>query len=200
MKPPEAHGPKWSTGHHRPWIRGKFISIMVVAARCLVLNPIVHHSRRPASCSARRLPRITTTSASPSPPWTRRRRATAPTSASASPTPPSPRRVHSLRLASVLLRNDYTRRSTDSLTYLQIFSASRLDIPSAWQMPQVIQSRDIYFPPLRDTREGITLTLSKLIDSQQGGIDQGEDPRAAAFRELREETGVTSAEMVAEVS
>jgi hypothetical protein len=38
---------------------------MVVAARCLVLNPIVHHSRRPASCSARGLPRITATSASP---------------------------------------------------------------------------------------------------------------------------------------
>jgi hypothetical protein len=34
----------------------------------------------------------------------------------------------------------------------------------------------------------------------QGGIDAGEDPREAAFRELREETGVTSAEMVAEVS
>lgn len=32
----------------------------------------------------------------------------------------------------------------------------------------------------------------------QGGIDAGEEPRAAAFRELREETGVTSAEIVAE--
>lgn len=33
----------------------------------------------------------------------------------------------------------------------------------------------------------------------QGGIDEGEDPRAAAFRELREETGVTSAEYLGEV-
>ncbi|MCL7051632.1 hypothetical protein MKW94_030610 [Papaver nudicaule] len=50
----------------------------------------------------------------------------------------------------------------------KVFSASRLDIPSAWQMPQ-------------------------------GGIDEGEDPRAAAIRELSEETGVKSVEVVAEV-
>ena len=31
----------------------------------------------------------------------------------------------------------------------------------------------------------------------QGGIDAGEDPEAAAFRELREETGVASAEILA---
>jgi putative (di)nucleoside polyphosphate hydrolase len=31
----------------------------------------------------------------------------------------------------------------------------------------------------------------------QGGIDRNEDPRQAAFRELAEETGVTSAEFVA---
>lgn len=50
----------------------------------------------------------------------------------------------------------------------EVFSASRLDIPSAWQMPQ-------------------------------GGIDEGEDPRAAAVRELSEETGVKSVEVIAEV-
>ena len=32
----------------------------------------------------------------------------------------------------------------------------------------------------------------------QGGIDRGEDPKKAAVRELREETGVTSAEVIAE--
>ena len=32
----------------------------------------------------------------------------------------------------------------------------------------------------------------------QGGIDEGEDPTTAAWRELREETGVTSAEIIAE--
>ncbi|KAK9949822.1 hypothetical protein M0R45_005333 [Rubus argutus] len=49
----------------------------------------------------------------------------------------------------------------------KIFSASRLDVPDSWQMPQ-------------------------------GGIDEGEDPRTAAIRELREETGVHSAEILAE--
>ncbi|KAK1396570.1 putative bis(5'-nucleosyl)-tetraphosphatase (Asymmetrical) [Heracleum sosnowskyi] len=33
----------------------------------------------------------------------------------------------------------------------------------------------------------------------QGGIDESENPRDAAVRELREETGVTSAEVIAEV-
>jgi putative (di)nucleoside polyphosphate hydrolase len=32
----------------------------------------------------------------------------------------------------------------------------------------------------------------------QGGIDEGEDPAAAALRELKEETGVSSAEVIAE--
>ncbi|XP_028552458.1 nudix hydrolase 26, chloroplastic isoform X7 [Dendrobium catenatum] len=50
----------------------------------------------------------------------------------------------------------------------KIFSASRLDIPDSWQMPQ-------------------------------GGVDEGEDPRDAAIRELMEETGVSSAEILAEV-
>ena len=33
----------------------------------------------------------------------------------------------------------------------------------------------------------------------QGGIDDSEDPKVAALRELKEETGVSSAEVLAEV-
>ncbi len=33
----------------------------------------------------------------------------------------------------------------------------------------------------------------------QGGIDKGEDPKVAAMRELHEETGVTSASIIAEI-
>lgn len=33
----------------------------------------------------------------------------------------------------------------------------------------------------------------------QGGVEEGEDPRDAAIKELREEIGVTSADITAEV-
>ncbi|GMP93588.1 hypothetical protein CsSME_00043352 [Camellia sinensis var. sinensis] len=50
----------------------------------------------------------------------------------------------------------------------QIFVASRLNVPGAWQMPQ-------------------------------GGIEEGEEPKSAAIRELQEETGIVSAEIISEV-
>ncbi|XP_038715399.1 nudix hydrolase 25-like [Tripterygium wilfordii] len=50
----------------------------------------------------------------------------------------------------------------------QIFVASRLNVPGAWQMPQ-------------------------------GGIEDDEEPKSAAIRGLQEETGIVSAEIVAEV-
>jgi putative (di)nucleoside polyphosphate hydrolase len=38
--------------------------------------------------------------------------------------------------------------------------------------------------------------VGKWWQMPQGGIDEGEDPVAAAFRELQEETGITSAELI----
>lgn len=58
-------------------------------------------------------------------------------------------------------------------------------------------------------RQGLVWTGRRLTDSEeyrmshwqmpQGGIDEGEDPRAAAFRELHEETGARSAQVVHEI-
>ncbi|MDX2073338.1 MAG: RNA pyrophosphohydrolase [Alphaproteobacteria bacterium] len=41
-------------------------------------------------------------------------------------------------------------------------------------------------------------TLAEAWQMPQGGIDEGEDPRAAAMRELEEEIGTNKAEIVAE--
>ncbi|KAG6437534.1 hypothetical protein SASPL_102453 [Salvia splendens] len=75
-------------------------------------------------------------------------------------------------------------------TYIpvRIFAASRLDIPDAWQMPQVFEAH----------MKPIFRANPKTLHIGNGGIDENEDPRNAAIRELEEETGVTSADIVAE--
>ena len=41
-------------------------------------------------------------------------------------------------------------------------------------------------------------TLVEAWQMPQGGIDEGEDPKEAAIRELEEETGITNASIIAE--
>ncbi|MBA0581352.1 hypothetical protein Gorai_023533, partial [Gossypium raimondii] len=73
----------------------------------------------------------------------------------------------------------------------KIFTASRIYIPNTWQMPQAFR-RDVMHVNI----SAVLFALGSL--GSKGGANKGEDLRKAAMRELREETGVTSAEFLAE--
>ena len=58
---------------------------------------------------------------------------------------------------------------------------------------------NMIFPLLKDYVSFVSVWKVFNMIVEQGGIDEGEDPRNAAMRELKEETGVASAEVLAEV-
>ncbi|KAK9196655.1 hypothetical protein WN943_004785 [Citrus x changshan-huyou] len=81
----------------------------------------------------------------------------------------------------------------------KIFAATRIHIPYTWQMPQ--GSDFIHWVIIAGAGFGVDnnrLRYGYLLRSRHGGADEGEDLINAALRELREETGVTSAEFLAE--
>uniref|UniRef100_A0A7N2LGX2 Nudix hydrolase domain-containing protein n=1 Tax=Quercus lobata TaxID=97700 RepID=A0A7N2LGX2_QUELO len=107
--------------------------------------------------------------------------------------------------------------------YKKIFAASRLDINSAWQMPQyVLEAEAMMAVVCRNLMFNLSISVIKGNEEVgknlpylgtyrnpvsyikgyvrvAGGVNEGEDPRSAAIRELREDTGVSSVEIVAEV-
>ncbi|PON70259.1 Mutator [Parasponia andersonii] len=73
---------------------------------------------------------------------------------------------------------------------------------SAMEAPPEGYRRNVGICLINDSRKIFAASRLDIPNSwqmPQGGIDEGEDPRSAAIRELREETGVSSAEILAEV-
>ncbi|CAL5354662.1 unnamed protein product [Camellia sinensis] len=68
--------------------------------------------------------------------------------------------------------------------------------PHPWKpLPKVTEESSAFVSSILPKR----LDIPDSWQMPQGGIDENEDPRDAAIRELREETGITSAEDLAEV-
>ncbi|GMY23475.1 nudix hydrolase 26, chloroplastic [Fagus crenata] len=100
--------------------------------------------------------------------------------------PPKSTKFTSLSLS---LQNQYTLHSSTS-------SSSSMDSP-----PQGYR-RNVgicLINPSKKIFAASRLDIPNSWQMPQGGVDEGEDPRGAAIRELREETGVSSAEVIAEV-
>ncbi|XP_030488593.2 nudix hydrolase 26, chloroplastic [Cannabis sativa] len=72
----------------------------------------------------------------------------------------------------------------------------------AMEAPPEGYRRNVGICLINDSKKIFAASRLDIPDSwqmPQGGVDEGEDPRSAAIRELREETGVSSAEILAEV-
>ncbi|XP_058109062.1 nudix hydrolase 26, chloroplastic isoform X2 [Magnolia sinica] len=109
-----------------------------------------------------------------------------------------------------LLSFPFCPRRSHNITKLPLFGRSRFSKLVSSSTP----SSSMETPPEGYRRNvGICLTnpcKNKIFNASrldipgawqmpQGGVDEGEDPKHAAIRELREETGVASAEVIAEV-
>ncbi|KAK4480436.1 hypothetical protein RD792_013509, partial [Penstemon davidsonii] len=79
---------------------------------------------------------------------------------------------------------------------------SRASFSSSMENPPEGYRRNVGICLISPSKKVFAASRLDIPDSwqmPQGGIDESEDPRNAAIRELREETGVTSADIVAEV-
>ncbi|KAM7486411.1 hypothetical protein LguiA_002420 [Lonicera macranthoides] len=99
------------------------------------------------------------------------------------------------------LTRHYPLRST-KITVLRLRTISGASSsPSSMETPPEGYRRNVgicLMNPSKKIFAASRLDIPESWQMPQGGIDETEDPRDAAIRELREETGVTSAEILAE--
>ncbi|XP_030447533.2 nudix hydrolase 26, chloroplastic isoform X1 [Syzygium oleosum] len=97
------------------------------------------------------------------------------------------------------IRSDYSGSPPSSSSSS---SSSPSPSPSSMEAPPEGYRRNVGICLVNSSKKIFAASRLDVRDAwqmPQGGIDDGEDPRHAAMRELREETGVSSAEILAEV-
>ncbi|KAK1626633.1 hypothetical protein QYE76_000948 [Lolium multiflorum] len=153
----------------------------VAAARCLILTPTISST---SSCSA----------LLPFPRIARRRRRELSCSASPFASMDAPPEGYRTNVGICLADPSLTKAPASQPSYFPFIPTPSPADPLSSPAADFLRVQDRHPQRLADA----SVDFPGCFVPPQGGIDPGEEPRAAAVRELREETGVTSAEIVAE--
>ncbi|KAK9284002.1 hypothetical protein L1049_012261 [Liquidambar formosana] len=112
------------------------------------------------------------------------------------PTPIYPLKLYKFTYLPLLLRNLPVTAISSTLCSSSSSPSSSMEAPPEGYRRNV---GICLINPSKKIFAASRLDIPNSWQMPQGGIDEGEDPRNAAMRELREETGVSSAEVLAEV-